>query len=186
MRFAADKLASLARRARTGRVVAFDTETTGCSWRDEICQIAAVEYLAGEASRTFAAYICPSCPMSWGAYRVHGLSMDFLRENGDAPGNAMRAFFDFVGDDVLLVAHNSPFDMRMVRQECRKFGLEFAPRGVEICDSLSLSRRLLPGVSHALGALVDHLGVDVHNTHDAVDDARACAAVFFALLDRTL
>ena len=186
MRFAADKLASLARRARTGRVVAFDTETTGCSWRDEICQIAAVEYLAGEASRTFAAYICPSCPMSWGAYRVHRLSMDFLRENGDAPGNAMRAFFDFVGDDALLVAHNSPFDMRMLRQECAKFGLNFAPRGLEICDSLSLSRRLLPGISHALGYLVDYFGVGVRNTHDALDDARACAAVFFALLDRTL
>jgi DNA polymerase-3 subunit epsilon len=186
MRITPNRLGDLARRARTGRVVAFDTETTGCSWRDEICQIAAVEYLASEASRTFAAYICPTCPMSWGAYRVHGLSMDFLRENGDAPSTAMRAFFDFVGDDALLVAHNSPFDMRMLRQECAKFGLDFAPRGLEICDSLSLSRRLLPGISHALGYLVDYLGVDVRNTHDALDDARACAAVFFALLDRAV
>ena len=184
MRLPPGRLDRLRMRARTGRVVAFDTETTGCSWRDEICQIAAVEYLAGEASRTFAAYICPTCPMSWGAYRVHGLSMDFLRENGDAPGAAMRAFFDFVGDDALLVAHNTPFDLRMVRQEYDKFGLDFAPRGLEICDSLALSRRLLPGISHALGALVEYLGIDAENTHDALDDARACAEVFFALLER--
>jgi DNA polymerase-3 subunit epsilon len=96
----------------------------------------------------------------------------------------MERFFEFVGEDAVLVAHNSPFDLRMIRQECRKFGLAFAPRGIEVCDSLALSRRLLPGIgSHALGALVDYLGVDVANTHDALDDARACGAVFFALLD---
>ena len=184
MRFAADRLASLARRAREGRVVAFDTETTGCSWYDEICQIAAAEYVEGRLARTFAAYICPTCRMSWGAYQVHGLSMDFLRENGDAPGTAMRQFFDFVGEDVLLVAHNSPFDLRMVRQECEKFGIDYAPRGVEICDSLSLSRRMLPGISHALGSLVATLGIEHRNTHDALDDAMACAGVFFELLER--
>ncbi|MBR6020872.1 MAG: hypothetical protein IK066_00475, partial [Kiritimatiellae bacterium] len=90
MRINANRLGDLARRARTGRVVAFDTETTGCSWGDEICQIAAAEYVEGRLARTFAAYICPTCRMSWGAYQVHGLSMDFLRENGDEPGEAMR------------------------------------------------------------------------------------------------
>ena len=184
MRFAADRLDALASRARTGRVVAFDTETTGCAWWDEICQIAAAEYVGGRLARTFGAYICPTCRMSYGAWRVHGLSMGFLRENGDAPADAMRRFFDFVGDDVLLVAHNTPFDLRMVRQECDKFGLEFAPRGIEICDSLALSRRLLPGVGHSLGSLVGLLGVEAENSHDVLDDALACAGVFFALLDR--
>ena len=141
--------------------------------------------MGGRLARTFAAYICPTCRMSWGAYRVHGLSMEFLRENGDEPGEAMRRFFDFVGEDVLLVAHNSPFDMRMVRQECEKFGIDAAPRGVEICDSLALSRRLLPGISHALGALVETLGIEAENSHDALDDAMACAGVFFKLLERS-
>lgn len=40
MRITAKTLPVLAARARTGRVVAFDTETTGGTAWDEICQIA--------------------------------------------------------------------------------------------------------------------------------------------------
>ena len=43
----------LERLAREGRVVAFDAETTGLTPRDEICQLAAVEYVAGKEARTF-------------------------------------------------------------------------------------------------------------------------------------
>ena len=38
--------------ANNGRVVVFDTETTGCTVHDEICQIAAAEYVNGEQTRT--------------------------------------------------------------------------------------------------------------------------------------
>ena len=95
----------------------------------------------------------------------------------------MRRFFEFLGDDALLVAHNNRFDMRMLGQECEKFDLCFAPKGIETCDTLALSRRLLPDLeSHALSSLVDALGVDGVNSHDALDDTLACAGVFFALL----
>ena len=139
MRISEKNLLRLAEYARHGRVVVFDTETTGCTTYDEICQIAAAEYVHGARSRTFARYICPTCEMNPFAEMVHGLSLDFLHEHGLEPEEAMRQFFEFVGDDVLLVAHNATFDMRMVRQECRKFGLAFAPRGVETTPSTTPS-----------------------------------------------
>ena len=183
MRISASTLPRIAEYARSGRVVVFDTETTGCNAYDEICQIAAAEYVHGALSRTFARYICPTCEMNPWAEAVHGLSMDFLSEHGLEPEEAMRQFFEFVGDDVLLVAHNATFDMRMVRQECRKFNLTFAPRGMETCDTLALSRRLRPDLpSHKLSFLVDALDVDGVNSHDALDDALACAGVFFTFL----
>ena len=183
MRISASTLPRIAEYARSGRVVVFDTETTGCSWYDEICQIAAVEYVGGVHTRSFSAYVCPTCEMNPWAEAVHGLSMDFLSEHGLEPEEAMRQFFEFVGDDVLLVAHNATFDMRMVRQECRKFGLAFAPRGVETCDTLTLSRRLRPDLpSHKLSYLIDALDIEGVNSHDALDDALACAGVFFTFL----
>ena len=183
MRISEDGMAALRRYATSGRVVVFDTETTGCSRYDEICQIAAAEYVRGRLLRTFNAYVRPTCEMNPWAERVHGLSMDFLFEHGLAPEEAMRRFFEFLGDDALLVAHNSRFDMRMLGQECEKFDLCFAPKGIETCDTLALSRRLLPDLeSHALSSLVDALGVDGVNSHDALDDTFACAGVFFALL----
>lgn len=183
MRITPATLPLLADRARAGRVVAFDTETTGgCSW-DEICQIAAAEYVGGKLMQTLALYVCPTCPMNPWAEAVHGLSMEFLHEHGIAPEDAMRQFFEFVGSDALLVAHNAPFDLRMLRQECEKFGLCFDCDGVQTCDTLALSRRLRPDLpNHRLATLVEELGIDGVNSHDALDDALACAGVFFKLL----
>ena len=187
MRISASTLPRIAEYARSGRVVVFDTETTGCTAYDEICQIAAAEYVHGALSRTFTRYICPTCEMNPFAEMVHGLSLDFLHEHGLEPEEAMRQFFEFVGEDVLLVAHNATFDMRMVRQECRKFGLAFAPRGVETCDTLALSRRLRPDLpSHKLSYLIGALDIDGVNSHDALDDALACAGVFFTFLKQTV
>ena len=183
MRISEKNLLRLAEYARRGRVVVFDTETTGCTSYDEICQVAAAEYVHGELTRTFARYICPTCEMNPFAEMVHGLSLDFLHEHGLEPEEAMRQFFEFVGDDVLLVAHNATFDMRMVRQECRKFGLAFAPQDVETCDTLALSRRLRPDLpSHKLSYLIGALDIDGVNSHDALDDALACAGIFFTFL----
>ena len=164
-------------------MVVFDTETTGGADYDEICQIAAAEYVCGKLSRTLAIYICPTCEMNPWAEGVHGLSLDFLSENGITPEEAMRQFFEFVGEDALLVAHNASFDMRMLRQECAKFDLEFSPQGLEICDTLALARHLRPDLEcHALSHLIGALGVDAVNSHDALDDTLACAGVFFTLL----
>ena len=183
MRVNAKTLPAIAAYARDGRVVVFDTETTGCSPHDEICQIAAAEYLRGQLSRTLSLYIRPTCPMNPWAEAVHGLSMEFLADNGIAPPEAMRRFFDFVGRDVLLVAHNATFDLRMLNNECTKFGLLYAPEGLETCDSLALARKMRPDLeSHALAKLIEALGIDGVNSHDALDDALACAGVFFKLL----
>ena len=173
----------IARYARNGRVVVFDTETTGGRSYDEICQIAAVEYVNGVMTRTLKLYICPTCEMNPWAEMVHGLSLDFLHEHGLAPEDAMRQFFEFVGDNALLVAHNARFDLRMVDQECIKFDLCFTPDGLETCDTLALSRHIRPDLkSHALANLIEVLGIDGVNSHDALDDALACAGVFFSLL----
>ena len=169
--------------ARCGRVVAFDTETTGGSPWDEICQIAAAEFIDGALARTRALDVRPTCRVNPWAEAIHGLSDAFLRENGIAPEEAMRRFFDFVGDGALLVAHNAAFDLRMLRQECCKFDLCFDCAGAEVCDTLALSRRLRPDLpNHKLATLVERLPVDGVNSHDALDDALACAGAFFKLL----
>ena len=184
MRICANTLPQIAEYARSGRVVVFDTETTGCSRYDEICQIAAVEYVNGVQTRTFNTYICPSCEMNPWAEGVHGLSLDFLSKHGLAPEEAMRQFFEFLGSDALLVAHNNKFDMRMLDQECRKFDISFAPDGIETCDTVALARHLRPGLdSYSLANLIEALNIDGTNSHDALDDTLACASLFFKLLN---
>ena len=185
MRISATSLPRIAAYAQSGRVVVFDTETTGCACYDEICQIAAAEYVAGAPTRSFCVYVCPTCEMNPAAQAIHGLSMDFLAEHGLAPEEAMRRFFDFLGADALLVAHNSRFDLGMVSHMCEKFSLDFAPVGIETCDTLALARRLCPGLdSYRLSHLIAALGVKGTNSHDALDDTLACAGLFFKLMAR--
>ena len=184
MRVSEKSLPLLAEYAWSGRVVVFDTETTGCSRWDEICQIAAAEYVGGTLARTFNVYVYPTCEMNPWAEGVHGLSLDFLAEHGLAPEEAMRQFFEFLGSDALLVAHNNKFDMRMLDQECEKFGLCFAPDGIETCDTLALARHLRPGLGcYSLANLIEEFGIDGSNSHDALDDTLACAGLFFKLMD---
>lgn len=183
MRICEGSIAALRRLAASGRVVAFDTETTGISRWDEICQIAAAEYVDGVLNRTFSVYIRPTCEMNPAAEAVHGLSMEFLEENGIEPEEAMERFFGFVGHDALLVAHNCRFDMRMLNQECTKFNLCFSVEGAEVCDTLALSRHFRPDMKHhRLADMIDALGLNETNSHDALDDARACGGVLFTLL----
>ena len=100
--------------------------------------------------------------------------------------DALRQFFDFLGSGVLLVAHNNRFDLKMLQLECAKYNCEFAPDGAVMGDTLALSRCLSPDhKSRAIGNLLEPLWVDGGNSHDALDDAMACAGVFFKLLVET-
>jgi len=82
MRIKPENLPLIHRYAAHGRIVVFDTETTGMMNDDEICQIAAVEYEHGRECRNMAEYLTPACPMNPYAEQAHGLSLDFLRQNG--------------------------------------------------------------------------------------------------------
>jgi len=172
-------------RATCGRVVVFDTETTGISNDDEIIQLSAAEYVCGSLTRTLDLYVVPTCAIDPAAEAVHHITMPFLVEHGLPPAVALERFFAFLGHDALLVAHNIRFDFRMLRNECRKFGCAAGPEGVTFCDTIALARRLVPGLAHyRLGYLVEVLGLEGRNSHDALDDTLACGALFFELVRR--
>jgi len=168
-----------------GRVVVFDTETTGLSNADEIVQIAAVEYVNGLQTRTLNLYLVPTCEISSEAEAVHGLSRTFLEANGIPPQDALEQFFAFVGDEALIVGHNVSFDFRMMRNECAKFDCKMNLELFEFCDTVRLAKRLVPGLPrYSLASLIDALKIEGKNTHDALDDTRACGELFMDLVRR--
>ena len=171
--------------AERGRVVVLDTETTGISRADEVVEIAAAEYLNGELARTLKLYVNPTCAIHPAAEAVHHLSRTFLAKHGLEPVEALNRFYDFLGAETLVVGHNIRFDCRMLQGECRKFNYEVDRRGFAYCDTIALARRLVPGLPHyRLGTLIEALNLDGRNSHDALDDALACGALFFNLVHR--
>jgi len=171
--------------AAKGRIVFFDTETTGMTRFDQIIEIAAVEYVCGERTRTFRRYLLPTCEINPKAEAVHHISMAFLKEHGQSPKDVLDEFFAFLGQDVLLAAHNLEFDMGMLKNECLAFGYSTELCEVSFCDTIVLARHLVPGLPHyRLSCLIEEFGLAGANSHEAVSDADACAALFFKLIRR--
>jgi len=156
--------------------VYFDTETTGLSdVEDRVIQIAGVKR-EGMSSKVEERdlYLLSDKPVGESC-KVHNITDDFLLKNALPPNIQIRDFLEFA-EGTPLIAHNMPFDERMmrasVRAECTGLLDGFLALG-KFC-SLDISRRLYPDLpQHKLGFLLDHFSLDGVNSHNAIDDVRA-------------
>ncbi len=169
------------------RQVVFDLETTGFRFEEghRIVEIGGVELIRGALTgRHFHTYVNPQRDMPEGAFKVHGLSAEFLRDKpvfSDA--RVAEAFVKFV-DDAELVAHNGvSFDLPFLNAELAAAG--FSRLGNPIVDTLHIARRKFPGAPASLDALCSKFGVDTRQRqkdgHGALLDSRLLAAVYIEL-----
>lgn len=171
--------------AKNGRVISFDTETTGLGSDDEIVQIAAIEYVRGIQSRIFSRYICPQMPMNESASLVNGITNEFLDTNGEDPKLVLSEFVDFVGANCLLVAHNISFDLRMLQQSFDRYGINGDGVRVLGCDTKDFVKSMnIRGLANnKLVTCVEHFALDAINSHEAFADADACGKLFFRIVE---
>ncbi len=165
------------------REIVLDTETTGLSpiTGDRVVEIGGVELINHiPTGRHFHKYINPERQMTEDAFRVHGLSDEFL---SDKPrfheiADEMRAFFA----DATLIAHNAPFDMGFLNYElekARRPGLSNT-----VIDTVALAREKHPGARVSLDALCRHYGIDNsrRTLHGALLDSEILADVYLELI----
>jgi DNA polymerase-3 subunit epsilon len=85
--------------------------------------------------------------------------------------------------DRVMVAHNAPFDRRVLRQAFERIGLEW-PNPPVICTA-AVARAMMPlQRARGLQALARALDIDVRQAHRALPDAETCARVLCALFPR--
>ena len=73
-----------------------------------------------------------------------------------------------------LVAHNAQFDMSVIRGSCEFYALE-VPK-FRYLDTLRISRKLWPELSHKLTDLGEHFNIQ-YRAHDALEDSRTCGKI---------
>ncbi len=166
------------------RELVLDTETTGFDpfSGDRIVEIGALELINHvPTGETFHKYINPERDMPESAFRVHGLSSEFLR---DQPvfAQVAGAFLDFAGD-AKFVIHNAEFDMKFLNWEYQNLGFPAFDRDRAI-DTLALARKRFPGAPASLDALCKRFGVDNadRTLHGALLDSELLADVYLELI----
>jgi DNA polymerase-3 subunit epsilon len=169
--------------SETVREIVFDTETTGIDplQGDRICEIGALELInTVPTGRSFHVYCNPQMPMPEGAFKVHGLSDDFLR---DKPlfGEIADDFLNFISG-AKLVAHNAQFDFRFLNAELKRINKPLLEEEL-IVDTLVLARKRFPGATNSLDALCSRFGIDNsrRTKHGALLDSELLAEVYIEL-----
>ncbi len=165
------------------REIVLDTETTGLEPEagHRIVEIAGMELLNGvRTGKDFQTYLNPERDMPEEAFRVHGLSEDFLR---DKPKFAEVAenLLEFLGD-ARLVIHNAAFDLKFLNAELTRLGRRPLSRARAV-DTVALARAKYPGAQVSLDALCRRLGIDnsARSLHGAFLDCELLSEVYLEL-----
>lgn len=158
--------------------VVFDTETTGFSPAyDRLVEIGAVKIRNGQVLGEKTWLINPQRSIPYYVQQVHNITPDMVK---DKPlfAEVYPEFLEFI-DGAVLIAHNAPFDIRMVAAEVARNNLPMPKNAV--LDSLALFRNWYPKLkSHTVTAMIDHFNIatDGLQVHRATDDS---LFVFYAI-----
>ena len=167
----------------TVREIVLDTETTGLDPKtgDRIVEIACEELLNSVATgNNFHVYLDPERDVPQEAFRVHGLSKEFLTGKPKF-SHIVEEFYAFIGQSRLII-HNAEFDVKFLNSELAKCG--HRPLMMDrVVDTLAIARRKHPGASNSLDALCTRYKVDnsKRTKHGALLDAEILADIYVEL-----
>ncbi|MEP4770073.1 MAG: DNA polymerase III subunit epsilon [Roseibium sp.] len=166
------------------REISFDTETTGLNPRggDRLVEIGGVELINHiPTGKSYHVYINPQRDMPEGAFKVHGLSEEFLSDK-QLFSQVADEFLEFVGDATLVI-HNAAFDMGFINMELEKAGRRHISND-QVLDTLEIARRKHPSGPNSLDALCSRYGIDNSRRvkHGALLDAEILAEVYLELI----
>ncbi len=166
------------------REIVLDTETTGFdpTAGHRIVEIGCVELLNHvPTGEVYHVYLNPERDMPEEAYKVHGLSEEFLSDKPLFAAEAVK-FVEFIGE-ARLVIHNADFDMKFLNWELQMLGYPTMPRDRAI-DTVAMARKRFPGSPASLDALCRRFGIDnsKRDKHGALLDAELLAHVYLELI----
>lgn len=165
------------------REIALDTETTGLdpAMGHRIVEIGCVEMInrikTGEA---YHVYLNPERDMPEEAFRVHGLSSQFLADKPKMV-HVVDDFLRFIQDSPLVI-HNAQFDMKFINHELTRLGKAEIPMSRTV-DTVLMARKKFPGSPANLDALCKRFDIDLsaRTLHGALLDAELLADVYLEL-----
>ena len=152
-----------------------DTETTGMAVEDRLCQVCF--HINGlEVSSLHR----PPVTIKSGAMAIHKITNAQVEKEPPFIGSSTHLLLTHLQHNTIFVAHNAPFDLKMLAKE----GISFT----KVIDTLKVSRQVNKQSdlkSHALQNLRSYYGVEIEGTApDAQGDVRVLMAVFEKIVQK--
>ena len=143
----------------TAEFLVVDTETNGLGGAGcEMIEVGSVLVGGGELHDRWSSLVRTHVQLRRGIGRLTGITQEML-DGAPELGDVVSSLAGRLPGRV-LVAHNAPFDRRVLRQAFDRAGVEW-PQQPVLCTA-ALARVLLPlHRERRLGALADSLGIDV-------------------------
>jgi DNA polymerase-3 subunit alpha (Gram-positive type) len=166
----------------SGEFISFDIETTGLSpTTDRITEIGAVRIVNGEVKDSFDTFVNPERGIPAKITALTGITDNMVK---DAPSEsqALKDFFEYCGENALLIAHNADFDTSFIRVAAERSALSFTNTYI---DTVPMCRSLLKGIKNVkLDTVAKYLKLDPFNHHRACDDAAVLGQIFLKLIQQ--
>ncbi|UTC24317.1 DNA polymerase III subunit epsilon [Candidatus Comchoanobacter bicostacola] len=169
------------------RFIFADTETTGFDPKSErMLELALIEVVdRQQTGRVLHLYINPEQEVSAGAYRVHGISWNDVKDKPVFKSVAQEVI-DFMQGGIFL-AHNAPFDVGFFNMEFKRAGVDFMiGRDVDVVDTLAIAKKMYPGQRNSLDALCTRLSIDRSHRklHGALLDTELLVQVYLMMTSK--
>ncbi|MBM7797029.1 exonuclease domain-containing protein [Pseudoglutamicibacter albus] len=155
--------------------VAIDFETAN-GFRGSACAVGLVKVRDGAVVDTYSSLLQP--PQGFDHFDPRNVSIHGIRPDDVAAAPRFAAAYpdiaEFIGSDVVL-AHNAAFDIGVIRA-----GLQASEVGASklaYACTVQLARKVYDLMSYSLPFAAHAAGFDLTEHHDALADARACAAI---------
>ena len=169
------------------RQVVLDTETTGIDFKSghRVIEIGCIEIINRKFTGSeYQTYLNPDRDIDEGAAKVHGLTLDFLKDKPRFVDIA-KEFLEFIQDSELLI-HNAEFDVGFLNNELKLLpgeGTLLEDITEKITDTLQIAREKHPGQRNSLDALVQRYEVEGYDReyHGALLDSKILGDVFLAM-----
>jgi DNA polymerase-3 subunit epsilon len=168
------------------RQIVLDTETTGLetSLDHRIIEIGCIELIDRRITDNhWHFYINPDREIDAGAFEVHGISYESLK---DKPrfSEIAQDFVNYI-EGAELVIHNAPFDVGFLNHELTRLDGELSSidHYSTVLDTLVMARQKHPGQKNNLDALCKRYDIDnsQRSLHGALLDARILADVYLIM-----
>jgi len=161
-----------------------DTETTGLDVNED--RIVSFGGVCAHGTRMFKSrmiddLIDPGVSIPPPSTAIHGITDDMVAGARSFP--EVYADFQRMAANRVIIGHNIPFDLTIIRQECARHDRPW--EDLVFIDTMRLASLLNPTLrSFSLEALADLYQIDVHGRHTALGDAMVTAELFFRMVPR--